>query len=282
MSGPEEGGTVRGDRFLDPSEGVQEMPPLDLETYSALGDTQPRSEPGDDSPQAPKSRRVMHEIWREWVWPFIVVLVVVCTFRSAVADWNDVPTGSMTPTILPGERIFVNKIAYDLKIPFTRVRIAQWDDPERGDVVVLFSPQDEKRLVKRVVGVPGDIIEMRRNRLFVNDAVAEYEPYGPEDLEQIGFEPPPRSTVFSESVDGEHHPVLWQAYGMTGSDFAPTEVPQGHYFVMGDNRNKSRDSRWFGFVPREAIVGRATAVVVSFDREKRFSPRWNRFFLSLP
>jgi len=236
----------------------------------------------DDSGNGGKRRPMMREIWREWVWPFLVVLLVVSTFRSAVADWNDVPTGSMKPTILPGERIFVNKVAYDLKIPFTRVRLAQWDDPQRGDVVVLFSPSDDKRLVKRVIGLPGDEIEMRRNRLFVNGEVASYEPYGPDDLDALGFHPPPRSTVLSETVGTEHHPVLWISYNQMGSSFPPTEVPEGHYFVMGDNRNQSRDSRWFGFVKREAIVGEATAVVISFDRDRRFSPRWDRFFLSLP
>lgn len=232
---------------------------------------------------SPKQRSALHSVWREWVWPFLVVLIVVSTFRSAVADWNDVPTGSMKPTILPGERIFVNKVAYDLKVPFTRVRLARWADPGRGDVVVLFSPADDKRLVKRVVGLPRDIIEMRRNRLYVNGRVADYQPYATDGLDALGFEPPPRATVLSEEVDGEGHPVMWISYAPVGSTFAPIEVPEGHYFVMGDNRNQSRDSRWFGFVEREAIVGEATAVVISFDREQSFfSPRWDRFFFSLP
>lgn len=261
-------------------------PPPDAVPPSATSSPSDSTSDANGDPNGSKngkgSRPKMREFWREWVWPFLVVLLVVSTFRSAVADWNDVPTGSMKPTILPGERIFVNKVAYDLKIPFTRVRVAQWDDPRRGDVVVLFSPNDGKRLVKRVIGVPGDRIEMRRNRLFVNGEVASYEPYGQQDLQDLGFEPPPRATVLSETVGEEHHPVLWISYNQMGSSFAPTEVPEGHYFVMGDNRNQSRDSRWFGFVAREAIVGEATAVVISFDREKRFSPRWDRFFLSLP
>jgi len=255
-------------------------PPLPVtETEEAATATGAKRDTGTEG----GSRRGnLRSIWREWVWPFIVVLLVVSTFRSAVADWNDVPTGSMKPTILPGERIFVNKVAYDLKIPFTRFRIAQWEDPQRGDVVVLFSPADGKRLVKRVVGVPGDIIEMRRNRLLVNGEPAEYQPYTPEDLDELGFHPPPRATVLSETVESEHHPVLWISYAHTGSSFPAFEVPEDHYYVMGDNRNESRDSRWFGPVERGAIVGRATAVVISFDRNKSFSPRWDRFFLSLP
>lgn len=231
---------------------------------------------------APPKRSLGAEIWQEWVRPFIIVLLAVSTFRSAVADWNDVPTGSMKPTILPGERIFVNKIAYDLKVPFTRFRLAQWDDPGRGDVVVLFSPADDKRLVKRIVGLPGDRIEMRRNRLYVNGEEAEYSDYAPSDLDQLGFHPGPSMQLLAESVEEDQHPVLWVSYSPVGSSFPEVVVPEGKYFVMGDNRNQSRDSRWFGFVDRERIVGQATTVVVSFDRERSFTPRWDRFFQELP
>lgn len=237
--------------------------------------------PPEDTGKAER-RPWLRQVWREWVWPFLVVLAVVSTFRSAVADWNDVPTGSMKPTILPGERIFVNKIAYDLKVPFTRLRVAQWADPRRGDVVVLFSPDDDKRLVKRVVGVPGDVVELRDNRLFVNGGEAAYDPYRETELEQLGFWPPPRTRVLAESLGEERHPVLWIPYAPLGSSFGPITVPPGEYFVMGDNRNQSRDSRSFGFVQRESIVGEATAVVISLDRENSFSPRWDRFFQGLP
>src|SRR5438270_2185523 len=119
--------------------------------------------PAPDKPVSPARK-----IWREWVRPLLVVLVVLFAVRSAVADWNDVPTGSMKPTILEGDRIFVNKLCYDLKIPFTRIHLSTWGNPRRGDVVVFFSPSDEIRLVKRVVGLPGDQIELRENHLFVN------------------------------------------------------------------------------------------------------------------
>lgn len=276
----------RGDSGVDhPGSGGDELlwqraTMAEVQEAGGRGGESPEEEPGGEGDVG--SRRLMREIWREWVWPFLVVLLVVSTFRSAVADWNDVPTGSMKPTILPGERIFVNKVAYDLKIPFTLVRLARWDDPERGDVVVLFSPADGKRLVKRVIGEPGDVIEMRRNRLYVNGEVADYEPYPEDALEALAFQAPPRTAVLSESVGEEKHPVLWIQYAPVGSTFAPLEVPEGHYFVMGDNRNQSRDSRWFGFVEREAIVGKATAVVISFDPDGGFTPRWERFFLGLP
>src|SRR2546421_4007156 len=101
---------------------------------------------------------------------FLFVVLVVLSFRSSIADWNDVPTGSMKPTIMEGDRVFVNKLAYDLKVPFTTWHLAQWDNPKRGDIVVFFSPADGQRLVKRVVGLPGDRIELANNELLVNGA----------------------------------------------------------------------------------------------------------------
>src|SRR5258705_12805709 len=92
---------------------------------------------------------------------FILMLLIISSLRSALADWNDVPTGSMKPTIQEGDRVVVNKLAYDLKVPFTTIEIWKWSDPRRGDIVVLFSPLDGTRLVKRVIAVPGDRNAMR-------------------------------------------------------------------------------------------------------------------------
>src|SRR5512135_1934600 len=94
--------------------------------------------------------------WRKEIRPLLLLVLVVCSIRSSLADWNDVPTGSMNPTILEGDRIFVNKLAYDLKVPFTTWRLARWGGPARGDIVVFAAPEDGKRLVKRVIGLPGD------------------------------------------------------------------------------------------------------------------------------
>src|SRR4051812_49838603 len=105
---------------------------------------------------------------------FLFVVLVVLSFRSSIADWNDVPTGSMKPNILEGDRIFVNKLAYDLKVPFTTMHLATWDNPRRGDVVVFFSPDEGVRLVKRVIAVPGDTVELRDNELYLNGNRAEY------------------------------------------------------------------------------------------------------------
>ena len=116
----------------------------------------------------PKFRSKALHLWRKEIRPLLILAVVLFSIRSSLADWNDVPTGSMRPTILEGDRVFVNKLAYDLKVPFTTWHLAQWDNPQRGDIVVFYSPYDGKRLVKRVVGLPGDILELRDNSLIIN------------------------------------------------------------------------------------------------------------------
>ncbi len=224
-------------------------------------------------------RNQSRAFWKEWVKPLLVIGLVMFSFRSAVADWNDVPTGSMKPTIIEGDRIFINKVAYDLKIPFTTVRLAQWDDPEWGDVVVLRSPEDGKRLVKRVVGLPGDLLEIRGVYLFRNGDKATYSSLDPYFVNQVDDKR--RSWFAAEEIDGKSHPIM---SGSLRFDVprGPFVVEEGHFYVMGDNRDNSRDSRYFGQVPREEILGRATAVAMSFDREDYWKPRWQRFFSSLP
>lgn len=229
-----------------------------------------------------KSSSWLGKFWTEWGKPFLVVVIIVSTLRSAIADWNDVPTGSMKPTILEGDRIFVNKLAYDLKVPFTTWRIASWSAPTRGDVVVCFSPHDETRLVKRVVAVPGDRVQLLDNQLYVNDKPASYAPLDPEIVSQID---PEEQTFFefaSEVVEGREHPVMTSTQAISIRSFPELTVPEGQYFVMGDNRDFSFDSRYFGLVSMKRIVGRATGVAGSVDPENHYWPRWDRFFRSLP
>ena len=210
--------------------------------------------------------------------PILVTAIVLGSFRSAVADWNDVPTGSMRPTVLEGERVFINRAAYDLKIPFTTIRLAQWSDPGRGDIVVLYSPHDGNRLLKRVVGIPGDRIEMKENQLVVNGAPAVYREAEGTDGD---------SSVWRESVGERSHLVEISKEKTAASTFGPVVVPPGKYLVMGDNRDNSFDSRFFGFVERTRILGRATAVVLSVQmggpwwQVWQWRPRWGRFFTRL-
>jgi signal peptidase I len=226
-------------------------------------------------------QKLVH-FWKNWGWIFVVTILVTTSFRSAIADWNDVPTGSMIPTILEGDRIFVNKLAYDLKVPYTTWHIAQWDDPKRGEIVVFFSPKDEKRLVKRVIGLPGDQIAMVKERLFINGQAVEYEQLSQEAVRQLMFEPQGQSVFFNEYLADRTHPVMIIPNIPALRTFGPVTVPAGQYFLMGDNRDNSADSRYFGFVERRRIVGRATNVVLSLNYKHYYLPRWNRFWHPLP
>lgn len=225
----------------------------------------------------------LKKIWHELAVPVLVTAVVLFTFRSAVADWNDVPTGSMKPTLIEGDRIFVNKLAFGIRVPFTLEWITRWDGPARGDVVVFFSPApDGTRLVKRAIGVPGDVIELRENRLVVNGVAAEYGPLDDETVEQIREDERGRHGFASETSGGRSHPIMNTPAQPAERSFGPVTVPAGHYFVMGDNRDESADSRVFGFVPEGRIVGRATGVIFSLDYERMYLPRGDRFFRGLP
>jgi signal peptidase I len=220
--------------------------------------------------------------WHSWMRPLIVVFFITGAFRSAIADWNDVPTGSMKPSIIEGDRIFVNKLAYDLKVPFTQWQIVEWGNPQRGDIVILFSPFDERRLVKRIVGIPGDEIGMIDNQVFVNGQPAQYVPLNQEIVGQVAPDPQSPCLFFQESIEDTHHPVMIMPEKSARRSFNTVRIPIGQYFVMGDNRDDSFDSRWFGFVERHRILGKASAVVMSFNPEKRYTPRWSRFLKPLP
>jgi len=213
------------------------------------------------------AKKALHEIK-----VFLVMILIISSLRSALADWNDVPSGSMKPTIQEGDRVVVNKLAYDLKIPFTMIEVAKWSDPKRGDIVVLFSPEDGVRLVKRVVAVPGDRIEMRDEQLFVNGQAAHWK------QTRTAYDPEGTATVYQESLAGKSHLIMLLPSGSPRATFEPMIVPAGQYFVMGDNRDNSKDSRYIGFIERRRIVGKAMAVAFSLDRSHYFIPRLDRFF----
>jgi signal peptidase I len=207
---------------------------------------------------------------------FALMILIVSSLRSALADWNDVPTGSMKPTIQEGDRVVVNKLAYDLKVPFTTIKIFGWDDPKRGDIVVLFSPVDGVRLVKRVVALPGDQVEMRENQLYINGQVAKQSPVATTELADYG-----RAYVLAENLQGHTHKMMVTPEIPAVRSFGPVVVPKGNYFVLGDNRDNSNDSRFIGFIERRRIVGEAVAVAFSLDRTRWYKPRFDRFFEGL-
>ena len=226
-------------------------------------------------------KRYLHKLWKEWRIPLLFVVFVVIPLKSSLADWNWVPTGSMNPTILEGDLIFVNKIAYDLRIPLTMHRLAKWSDPARGDIVICFSPEDGVRLVKRVIGLPGDTIQMKNNTLFLNGEPVDYTEIGRDYTEILSGKRRVKCVLAIEDLDGVAHSVMSIPAIEAMRSFGPVKVPPGSYFVMGDNRDSSRDSRYFGFVDRESIVGQAKGVIGSFDITDKYQPRFKRFFGSL-
>jgi signal peptidase I len=232
----------------------------------------------------PTSKAV--RFFRQQILPLVVIVVTLCSVRSSVADWNDVPTGSMKPSILEGDRIYVNKLAYGLKVPFTTWHLARWDVPRRGEVVVFFCPDGGTRMVKRVVGVPGDTIQLVENRLFINGQPAGYGKLDEDYVNQIPVGERPRHEFAAETVAGQlgTHPTMTSPYHYASikRSFGPVTVPAGQYFMMGDNRDNSQDSRYWGFVPQDQIVGRSSRVVLSLDPGHTLSPRWDRFFRALP
>jgi signal peptidase I len=219
--------------------------------------------------------------WTKEIRPLLILAVVLFAIRSSLADWNDVPTGSMKPTILEGDRVYVNKLAYDLKVPFTTWHLAQWSNPGRGDIVVFYSPYDGQRLVKRVIGLPGDIIELRKEILILNGQPVQYQPIADDLLRNVAATDRMTHLFATEKLPGQTHAVAaWPAVRAL-RDFGPVTVPEGKYFMMGDNRDDSFDSRYWGTVDRKQIIGRATVVVMSFDKKNYWLPRWQRFFTSL-
>jgi signal peptidase I len=219
--------------------------------------------------------------WRKEIRPLLITALVLFAVRSSLADWNDGPTGSMKPTIVEGDRIFVNKLAYDLKVPFTTRHVAEWANPQRGDIVVFYSPYDEARLVKRVIGLPGELIELRDDHLVVNGSPVAYAPLDTEIPGQLPEAERQQSLFAAEQLPNHTHAVMAMPNLPAKRSFGPVRVPEGHYFMMGDNRDNSFDSRFYGAVERKRILGRATEVVLSLNKQNYWLPRSHRFFRPL-
>lgn len=211
---------------------------------------------------------------------FVLFLLCFGIFRTAIADWNPVPSGSMRPTIQEGDVVLVNRLAYDLKVPLTGVSVVRLGEPQRGDIVTFESPQDGVRLIKRLVALPGDVVEMRDGVLSINGVPAQYsgvheviEPVSP------GMSLP--AVRASERWDQRAHPVQYFESLPNRRQFGPLTVPPDHYYMLGDNRDNSGDSRYFGPVPRALLIARAERVLVSVDITDRWQPRFSRWLSPL-
>ena len=215
---------------------------------------------------------------------FIVFLLGLALMRTAVADWNPIPSGSMRPTLLEGDVVLVNRLAYDLKLPLTDMVLLPLGEPQRGDVVTLSSPAGGTRLIKRIVGLPGDRIAMRQDVLILNGQPLSYS-----DKLAHGETVAPGWVVdavrASEELGGRAHAVQFLPSLRARRDFAERTVPAGHYFLLGDNRDNSEDSRFIGPVPREKLIGRAHHVLVAADwlgeDGWRMAPRFGRWMTAI-
>jgi len=215
-------------------------------------------------------KKYLKNLWKENK-SLLVFISLMLVFRSAVADWNDVPTGSMQPTIVEGDRILINKLAYDINVPFIHTSLVKLADPKRNDIVIFESKVADKRLVKRVIGIPGDVITMKDNKLTINGKQLNY---------QITSNQTDR-TIIDESFIENKHQIQITHNNPSSANFNAIAVPEDHFLVLGDNRNNSADSRFIGFVPRNEIIGRSEKVILSLDYENYFLPRSERFFIDI-
>lgn len=185
-----------------------------------------------------------------WITELIVIVIIVLLIRTFVAQAYNIPSGSMKPTLLVGDFILVNKLVY------------RFSEPQRGDIVVFKYPIDPNiDFIKRIIALPGEEVEVRNNQVFINGK--------PLPLIEVGRgeENGVRKVIYEEVLpEGKKHKVqFYEDFPFSKRDFGPVVVPPNHYFVMGDNRDNSEDSRYWGFVPRENIVGKAFVIYFSGD-----------------
>ena len=190
---------------------------------------------------------------REYVEAIVIAVVIALFVRTFIVQAFKIPSGSMIPTLQIGDHILVNKFAYGIKVPFERSTLIPISDPKRGDIVVFLYPLDKsKDFIKRVVGVAGDTVQMKDKKIYLNGRRYE-DPHA----------------VYTDPIQ-------------PGSDdlkdnFGPVKVPAGSLFVMGDNRDHSSDSRYWGFVDLKDVMGKAFIIYVSWDSDSGLKVRWNRF-----
>jgi len=224
-----------------------------------------------------------------------LALGVALLLRAFVVEAFQIPSGSMIPTLEVGDHIFVSKFAYAIGIPFSNAKLAELGKPKRGDIIVFKYPPDQSiDYIKRVMGLPGESLEVRHNEVFIDG-----RPMAREQLHESCVESDGKDfdgdddrhacEVWLEHLETKSHVTHQEPLRSTSSDFGPVKIPAGHYFAMGDNRDNSKDSRVWGFVPFELIKGRALVVWWSRDPARGgLSPsgvadwftsiRWRRFF----
>jgi signal peptidase I len=205
----------------------------------------------EDSREKPSGKHILVEYSRS----FFPVLLFVLVIRSFVFEPFRIPSGSMMPTLLEGDFIFVKKYSYGLRLPVTETKIIETGEPRRGDVVVFRLPSDPSvNYIKRIIGLPGDTIVYERHRLTINGETIDLQR---SDDKSWG------APVYVEDLDGRLHDILVMSPEYSTRDNT-YRVPEGHYWVMGDNRDRSKDSRFIGAIPEEYLVGEAVRIWMHF------------------
>lgn len=215
---------------------------------------------------APKREKNANEpTWVEYAKSFFPILLLVLVIRSFVAEPFRIPSSSMLPTLHVGDFILVNKFSYGIRLPVINTKILDTGSPQRGDVMVFRYPeQPEIDYIKRVIGLPGDKIGYFNKTVYINGEEMQQQP-GEKPAELIAMIPP-RTTLKKENLGEVTHDILLDPQYQTRE--GEMTVPEGHYFVMGDNRDNSNDSRAWGTVPEENLVGKAFFIWMSWDWEQ--------------
>ena len=202
----------------------------------------------DKTDEVPKKKGAL----RENIEAIIVAVILALFIRTFVVQAFKIPSGSMKDTLLVGDHILVNKFIYGVKIPFIRKTLIPVHNPQRGDIIVFEFPEDpSKDFIKRVIGISGDVVEIRNKKLLVNGKPVAHS-----------------HAVFKD-------PKIYSGIVQPRDNFGPVRVPDGKLFVMGDNRDFSYDSRFWGFVDLKAVEGKAFIIYWSWDKEN-YDVRWNR------
>lgn len=199
-----------------------------------------------------KEQAIKKSVYREYLEALAYAIVLALFIRAFVVQAFKIPSGSMIPTLQIGDHILVNKFIYGIKIPFTDKKLFTFKEPKRGDIIVFRYPGDEDRdFIKRAIGLPGDTIEIRDKQVSINGKPLK-EPYA----------------IFNE------HNILGNA-GYSRDNYGPVKIPPHHLFVMGDNRDNSMDSRFWGFLDESKVKGRAFIIYWSWDSNDHWV-RWRR------
>ena len=236
----------------------------------------------DDNVAQAREALLMQPWWLDWTAGLFPVILIVFLLRSFLFEPFKIPSGSMIPTLLVGDLILVNKFHYGVRLPVINKKIIANHDPRRGDVVVFRYPKDTSvDYIKRVVGVPGDEVAYVNKRLTINGQPVAEQPMSPYyDEDSLGY-----YQRFTENLLGVEHSILnndsrppgvipdstfpYRENCRYNAEGVVCKVPAGHYFMMGDNRDNSQDSRYWGFVPDENIVGKAFFIWMNFGNLKR-------------